>query len=192
MKQYCAVAMLLALTAGCGAPRTANPTPKTGGSNADVTPGSFTLRCPAFGDGGSIPVKFTADGEDVSPPLVWFNPPEGTVSLALSCDDPEAEGGTLVHWVIYNIPVEVPGLPEGVARVESLANGMRQGLNGFGTFGYRGPAPPRGQMHHYVFRLYAYDRMLELPPRASLRDLRVAGVGHQLAMTAMAGTYERR
>ncbi len=152
---------------------------------------SLTLESTAFGAGERIPAKYTADGQDVSPPLRWSEPPEGTKSFALICDDPDAPRGTWVHWLIWNIPADVRELPEAVPPREELANGARQGTNDFGRIGYGGPAPPPGRPHRYFFRLYALDTVLELPAGARRAELEDAMKGHVLAGGELMGTYGR-
>src|SRR5438128_2167054 len=114
----------------------------------------------AFLEGSPIPRKHTGDGSDVSPPLEWSDVPEGTKSLALICDDPDAPRGTWVHWVVFNIPAERKDLPEAQPPRGSLPSGARQGKNDFGKLGYGGPAPPPGKPHRYMFKLYALDTTL--------------------------------
>lgn len=121
------------------------PTPTAG------APGAFILRSEDFEDGGTIPSKFTCDGEDVSPQLSWENAPKGTKSFALSVVDPDAPGGTFVHWLVYDIPSDVREIERG-----RLPEGAKQIENDFGERRYRGPCPPSGT-HRYVFTLYALD-----------------------------------
>ncbi|MBI2358273.1 MAG: YbhB/YbcL family Raf kinase inhibitor-like protein, partial [Deltaproteobacteria bacterium] len=102
----------------------------------------MTLTSPAFQEGGEIPRKHTCDGADVSPALLWKDPPSGAQSLALICDDPDAPVGTWVHWVLYDLPAETGELEEGIPALETLKNGTRQGSNDFGKVGYGGPCPP--------------------------------------------------
>lgn len=151
----------------------------------------ISLSSSAFEDGGIIPARYTADGEDVSPPLAWGAVPAGTRSLALICDDPDAPRGTWVHWVIFNIPPETRELPEAVPAEEVLADGARQGRNDFGRIGYGGPAPPPGRAHRYFFKLYALDTVLELEPGATKAQLLEAMKGHILAAGQLMGRYQR-
>ena len=150
------------------------------------------LISPAFAEGGTIPVKHTCDGEDLSPPLQWRNVPQGTKSLALISDDPDAPGRTFVHWVIYNIPPTTEGLPEGIPATETLSDGARQGTNDFQHVGYGGPCPPKGKPHRYIFKLYALDIELSLPPGATAQDLAKAMEGHILAKGQLIGMYQRK
>jgi Raf kinase inhibitor-like YbhB/YbcL family protein len=121
---------------------------------------AFRISSRAFPAGGPIPLHYTADGDDVSPPLEWAAVPAGTKTLSLVCEDPDAPGGTFVHWVVYNIPTSVVLFPEAFPPLRSLPNGTRQGVNDFGGIGYRGPAPPSG-IHRYFFKLYAASAVLD-------------------------------
>ena len=148
------------------------------------------IRSIAFNDGERIPKKYTCDGEDISPPLIWEDIPEGTVTLALISDDPDAPSKTWTHWLIFNIPPELNGLPEGVEKVGELENGIIQGFNDFGRIGYGGPCPPFG-VHRYFFKLYALDTSLDLEPETSKEELLEAMEGHIVEKTQMIGLYSR-
>jgi hypothetical protein len=152
---------------------------------------SLALRTTAFKPAGDIPVVFTCDGRDTSPALEWSDPPAGTASFALIADDPDAPGGTWVHWVIYDLPPAARELPEGVHPGGELPSGARQGRNDFGRIGYRGPCPPRGPAHRYFFRLYALDTKVNLGPGAVRGDLDRAMAGHILAQADLMGHYGR-
>ncbi len=145
----------------------------------------------AFAEGGTIPAKHTCEGEDFSPPLAWKGIPVESKSLALICDDPDAPVGTWVHWVLYNLPPKTAGLPEGVTTAQRLPDGSRQGVNDFGKTGYGGPCPPPGKPHRYFFKLYALDRMIELPAGAKKQDLERAMQGRVLAQGRLVGKYQR-
>jgi Raf kinase inhibitor-like YbhB/YbcL family protein len=145
------------------------------------------LTSPAFTQGGPIPLRFSCDGEDLSPALQWTEPPPGTGSFALVMDDPDAPRGTWVHWVLFNLPAQTRGLPEGLA---DPPEGSRHGRNSWGRSGYGGPCPPGGT-HRYFFKLYALDRSLDLPPQATTADLAAAMQGHILAQAELMGTYSR-
>jgi len=154
---------------------------------------AFILTSAAFRDGAPIPGKYTCDGGDVSPPLTWSGAPAGTRSVALIADDPDAPGGTWVHWVLYNLPAEVSELPENIAKVESLdLGGARQGRNDFRRPGYGGPCPPPGPAHRYFFKLYALDTRLELKAGAQKKDVEAALEGHALGSAQLMGTYARQ
>jgi Raf kinase inhibitor-like YbhB/YbcL family protein len=145
----------------------------------------------AFEDGGMIPSKYTCDGADISPPLAWSGLPEGTKSIAIINDDPDAPMGTWVHWVIYNIPPTAKGLAEDIKRVEKLPDGTLQGKNSWGRIGYGGPCPPGGT-HRYFFKIFALDKMLNLKPGATKEELLTAMKGHILAQAQFYGKYSRK
>ncbi|MFH1748266.1 MAG: YbhB/YbcL family Raf kinase inhibitor-like protein [Planctomycetota bacterium] len=147
----------------------------------------LVIQTTAFDAGKPIPRKYTGDGEDVSPPLTWTGVPAEAQELALICDDPDApRPEPWVHWVIYKIPADTTGLPEGVPA------GALQGPNSWPTTGYRGPAPPRGHgVHHYHFKLYALDSILDLPPGLTKDQLLQRMAGHIIAEGELVGTYER-
>ena len=151
---------------------------------------TFQLNSPAFSSGSMIPAKYTCDGAEVSPALSWNDPPASTKTFALIVDDPDAPGGIWVHWVIYDIPANVRGLPEGVPKSIELQNGARQGWNDFRKIGYGGPCPPRGSNHRYSFRLYALDRYAQLPASGSKSDLEREMKGHILAQAELVGRYQ--
>ena len=142
------------------------------------------IQSPAFEHEQAIPRKYTCDGEDVSPPLVFRDVPKGTKSLAIVVDDPDAPLGVFDHWIAWNLPPDARELSEG-ARVE------KQGKNDFGEQRYRGPCPPRGSLHRYRFKLYALDATLDLPIGASKKQLEKAMEGHILAKGELVGTYKR-
>jgi Raf kinase inhibitor-like YbhB/YbcL family protein len=150
-----------------------------------------TITSGAFAEGGMIPMQYTCDGADISPPLMWSGIPDGAKSLALICDDPDAPSKTWVHWVLYNMPPELTGLPDSILSNEVLDNGARHGITDFGRFGYGGPCPPSGT-HRYFFKLYALDTMLDLPERADKRQLEAAMEGHVLASGQLMGEYARQ
>ncbi len=105
------------------------------------------------------------------------------------CDDPDAPGKTFVHWVIFNLPAGPQELKEGIPTDKALANGAKQGTNDFDEIGYHGPAPPEGQSHRYVFKLYALDQLLNLPAGATKNDLLKAMKGHVIAKGQLEGKY---
>ena len=142
----------------------------------------------AFEEGGMIPAKYTCDQEDVSPPLAWDSVPEGTKSLALICDDPDAPMGTWIHWVLFNIPAGVSELSENVPPERELDSGGKQGMNDFGRIGYGGPCPPGGT-HRYYFKLYALDIEIDLNPGATKEQLLKAMENHILAEAQLMGKY---
>ena len=155
---------------------------------------TFTLTSPAFKEGERIPVKYTGEGADLSPPLEWAEAPAAAKSFALICDDPDAPRGTWDHWIIWNIPGDRRKLPEGVARTETLPElgAARQGKNSWPRIGYNGPMPPPGHgTHHYHFVLYALESALDLKPGADKKALLAAMKSHILAQAKLVGTYSR-
>lgn len=149
------------------------------------------LTCAAFDAGSPIPLEYTADGRDVSPPLKWGDVPAGTKCLALICEDPDAPRGVWSHWVAWNLPAESRELSDNVPKVAELANGTRQGTNDFGKVGYNGPSPPPGMPHRYFFLLFALDAVLDLKPGADREQLMLAMQGHVLGRGEVVGTYGR-
>ena len=157
---------------------------------------SITISSDAFEEGQSIPSRHSGDGEDLSPALRWSGVPESARQLALICDDPDAPTPQpWVHWVIYCIPADASGLPEGVPRHGLLDDppGAMQGVNSWPSdnVGYRGPAPPRGPVHHYHFKLYALDMAVTLSAGATKEQLLAGMKGHILAEAEVVGTYQR-
>ena len=152
---------------------------------------AFRIQSPAFEDKGDLPAKYTCDGENISPPLAWTEAPQGTKSFALITDDPDSSSGTWVHWVLYDLPVETTQLQEGIQSTEILADGSKHGITDFRKADYGGPCPPPGNAHRYIFKLYALDQMLGLPPKASKAELLVAMNGHVLAHAEVVGNYKR-
>lgn len=171
--------------AGCAEPATLEAPPE-----ANET--EFVVTSSAFADGAEMPVKYTDDGQNVSPPLDWSQGPVGTASFALIMDDPDA---AYTHWVIFNLPPDARGLPEAVPRDDKLASGALQGKIGSGgigyPFGYFGPCPPKGYPHHYRFTLYALDTSLDLAAGASKEQVLQAMEGHILAQSQLIGVYQR-
>jgi Raf kinase inhibitor-like YbhB/YbcL family protein len=198
-----AAAGVLALAVGCVGPAPTPsasatlatvPTPATTspGPSAEETrmaPTPFTLTSSAFTSGGTIPKRYTCDGEDVSPPLSWSGVAGGAgeapAAYALIVDDPDANG--FVHWVAVDIPGTSTQLPEGA---RGSAAGI-QGRNDFGRTGYGGPCPPRGRPHGYVFQLLALSRTLGLKGTPTAQDVRRAAAGATLAEATLSATYTR-
>jgi Raf kinase inhibitor-like YbhB/YbcL family protein len=146
------------------------------------------LESNAFSANSSIPPKYTCDGEDVSPDLRWDEPPIGTQSLVLIVDDPDAPGGTFVHWVIYDLPPETRQLPEAVDPEQG--EGV-QGSSSFDRLGYGGPCPPDGT-HRYFFKLYALDQPLGLALGATKDEVVTAMEDHILDTAELIGRYSRQ
>ena len=152
---------------------------------------NFELTSTAFQEGQPIPRESTGDGQNISPPLKWTDPPSGTKTFALVCIDPDAPRGIFTHWVAFNLPAESREVSAGVLQEGKLSNGTIQGKNDFGKIGYAGPAPPPGKAHRYFFKLFALDTALELSSGVSHDDLRAATPGHILAEAQLMGTYGR-
>ena len=151
---------------------------------------SIQITSTAFADGGLIPSQYTCDGEDISPPLTWSGIPDETKSLALISDDPDAPGRTWVHWVVYDLPPDSTGLPEGIPATETISGGGTQGKTDFGRIGYGGPCPPSGT-HRYFFKLYALDTTLSLLPGTDKAQLESEMDGHILAQTELMGKFSK-
>nr|HID59301.1 YbhB/YbcL family Raf kinase inhibitor-like protein [Desulfobacterales bacterium] len=152
---------------------------------------AFELKSQAFRDGEYIPKKYTCDGQDISVPLKWSEPPAGTRNLALVCDDPDAPTGIWVHWVLYGLSPDIRELPEGIPKNERSFGGSKQGRNDFGRIGYGGPCPPWGSTHRYVFKLYALDEAPDLAPGATKKDLMRAIKDHIIQEARIMGLYKR-
>ena len=166
--------------------------------NANIKKGevtmTLTITSPAFSHNGKIPMRYTCDGEDVSPALEWSGLPEGTKSVVLIVDDPDAPDPaapkmTWVHWVLYNVSPGDPGLSEGV-RSKDLPDGTKEGLNDWKRTGYGGPCPPIGR-HRYFHKLYALDVVLPDLGKPTKGELEKAMEGHVLSKAELVGTYQR-
>lgn len=147
-------------------------------------PSTLEVRSNAFGMNGRIPEVYTCDGANISPPLWWSPVPQGTRSIAILVEDPEAPTGTFTHWLVTGIPPIVKELPSGAA----LPYNAVAAANDKGTSGYTGPCPPRG-LHHYRFHVYALD--ISAPAAASRADFLAAIDDHVLAHGVLVGVYER-
>jgi len=184
-KRVWIVVWILALLAGSVA--------CNGGQNqaTDGAGDALLLESQAFGAGGTIPQRYTCDGDDISPGLTWSDPPAGTQSLALIFDDVDAPVRTWIHWVIFNLPADARALPEGVPADPAVAGLGVDGSNSWKRLGYGGPCPPKGSPHRYTFRLYALDTVLDLEAGASRAELDQAMEGHILATGQLMGRYGR-
>ena len=138
-----------------------------------------------------IPLYYSCDGENLSPPLKFSDVPANAKSLALIVDDPDAPSGTFDHWIIWNLPPDLKSLSVGAGELALLSPSPVQGANGYKKNFYQGPCPPAGKVHHYHFKLYALDRMLSLPVGSAKKDLEKAMEGHILEKAELIGTYER-
>jgi Raf kinase inhibitor-like YbhB/YbcL family protein len=148
---------------------------------------TFQLTSSAFGYGEQIPRRYTCDGQNISPPLKWNDPPRGTQSFALIMDDPDAPREIWVHWICFNLPAAIRELPERA----HLSADSQEGWNSWGRPGYGGPCPPSGA-HRYFFKLYALDTKIKLPPHPDKAQLLRAMEDHILAQAELMGTYSRR
>lgn len=150
------------------------------------------LLSPAFSDGDYIPVIYTCDGDNISPPLIFTDIPEGTMSFSLIVEDPDAPGGIFTHWIIYDIPSTFEGLPEDVPPAFTIEYGIKQGVNSFGNVGYGGPCPPSGSTHRYFFVLFALDvPSLGLPAGISKSQFLSSIEGHVISECELVGIYGR-
>jgi hypothetical protein len=181
-----------------------------GGFGTIPTPGfvapvaALTLSSEAFQADTVIPSQYTCDSSTGrvrnaadpsaggSPALAWRDAPSGVRGWAIVVNDPDAPGGSWIHWIIYNLPPDTAALPEGVPKTETLADGSNQGRNDFRNLGYAGPCPPKGDPpHRYVFTLYALDAKLDLPPTTPRLQLIQAIEKRALAKATLIGRYQR-
>ena len=206
-----ALCLSVFLLAACGTPGTAEPVaaPTVEGepiqptqpseptaAPVDTVPAPFITEAPVdfaltsiiIVNEQPIPVYHSCDGEDQSPPLDWNEPPAGTQSFALIMDDPDAPGGTWIHWVVFNIPGDARNLQGNIPPEPQLSDGSIQGVNSFGRNDYGGPCPPSGT-HRYFFKLYALDTTLNLDESAGKEEVLAAMEGHVLAQAELMGTY---
>jgi len=150
----------------------------------------FTLLSPAFKNSSEIPMKYTCDGADISPPLKWFNAPKDAKSYVLIVFDPDAPRGIFIHWVMYDIPSEITELKENIPKKNIVEEGL-QGINDFGYVGYGGPCPPKGSTHRYVFLLFALDKEIGLSSGVGLNDVVNAMKGNIIGYAKLVGVYGR-
>jgi Raf kinase inhibitor-like YbhB/YbcL family protein len=143
----------------------------------------------AFSDRSAVPIQYTCDGKDISPPLNWTNPPAGTRSFVVLCDDPDAPGGTWHHWAIYDVPAEQRSLSEGASRHPNF----KQAVNDFKKTGYGGPCPPHEHgLHHYHFRLLALSvERLPLHKKPTCTDVEREARKHAVGEATLVAVYER-
>lgn len=159
-----------------------------------AAPATLTLTSSAFADGGALPARYTEDGDKISPPLSWTTPPAGTHALALIVEDPDAPSPEpFVHLVIWDLPPDLDGLPEGELKSphhEGLSEPL--GRNTFLSAGWLPPDPPTGHgPHAYVFQIFALDRRLTFDGHPGRGAVVEAMTGHVLAKGVLVGTYER-
>jgi len=151
---------------------------------------NLDIKSTAFGEGDSIPKQYTCDGADISPQLSWSQPPEGTGSMVLICDDPDAPMGTWVHWVLYGLSPDTLEISENIPDDREVLGGAKHGVNDFHKYGYGGPCPPGGT-HRYFFKLYAVNTVVDLDPGATKDEVLDAIKGHVLAQGQLMGRYSR-
>ena len=153
-----------------------------------------SIQSKSFRHNEMIPARYTCDGQDISPPLQWSGIPTEAKSLVLIVDDPDAPDPdapkmTWVHWVLYNIPVDTPGLEENISSA-SLPEGAKEGINDWDRKGYGGPCPPIGR-HRYFFKIYALDTVLADLQQPTKKQLEEAIEGHILTKAELVGMYQR-
>jgi hypothetical protein len=150
------------------------------------------IRSSAFENNEMIPIVYTCEGENLSPPLSWSGVPESAKTLALVVDDPDAPSGIFTHWVLYNLPLTPPNLEEDASLSDRLSEGLREGFNSFGKQGYGGPCPPRGGgEHRYYFRLYAINQELSFKGRVTREQLLNMIEGKTVAEAVLMGRFSR-
>ena len=177
----------LAAVAGCG-----NADRKLA-SNSELSGGLFSLRVtsPAFVDAQAIPAKYTADGENISPPLQWTGGPTGTTGYVIIVEDPDAgRKRPALHWLVYHVPADVRSLPENAAAIGNLT----QGKNDMGVVGYSGPNPSKGNTHRYYFQVFAVDQPMDIAPgvtREEFAKRAKAVMTGAIAKGVLVGTYTR-
>lgn len=146
----------------------------------------MNISSPAFEHNQPIPAKYTCDADDISPPLIFSDVPQGTKSFVMIHDDPDATAGTWVHWTLWNIPGETRNIAE-----NSIPEGSMQGITSFGQSKYGGPCPPSGT-HRYFFKLYALDTKLQIDPNTTAEGIEKALESHVLARAELIGLYQRQ
>lgn len=179
--------LALSVLASCGASKSSDGMAIGGNGVENATVSKFALTSDTFQQGQAIPVRFTCEGEDRSPPLRWGEPPAGTRSLVLIVDDPDAPNGLFRHWGAFNIPAAARELAEGTSA-------PAEAQNDFGKPGYGGPCPPQGHgPHRYHFKLYALDAdALGLPTGIGIKELEAEARKHAIGQAELVGTFERK
>lgn len=159
---------------------------------------ALNIMSSAFRDKQTLPIKYSCDGQDLSPPLSWENVPKGTSSFVIICEDRDAPLGTWDHWIIYDIPAKFKKLDEGFGKKDlaSLTGGIKQGKNSFKRFGYGGACPPRGDRpHRYIFKIYALDiKKLKFDGGKDVtKDMVIKEMkGHVLERSAIMAIFSRK
>lgn len=183
----------VAVLGGCGSdssdPDEATATTEPAESADTTSPEEdqgMVLTSAAFGEGEAIPARYSCDGDDVSPQLLWSGVPDNAAELALIMDDPDAPEPPFIHWVAYELTPSMRELVEG-----QEADGFEYGTNSTGSTGYLGPCPPPGDgEHRYVFTLYALDEEVSVGSGATAEEVRAAMEGHVLEETTLTGVFE--
>ena len=143
------------------------------------------IKSSVFRNGETIPRKYTCEGPNISPPLSFVDVPVNAQSLVLMVEDPDAEAKPWVHWLVFNIPPNANGFPEG-----GIVNGATEGLCNGNTFGYEGPCPPENE-HQYLFKLYALDTILPISDESDRKKVLNAMLGHVIEEAMLVGKYEK-
>lgn len=146
---------------------------------------TMTLSSSSLDPNTAIPVLYTCDGKNISPALTWSGTPAGSKSFTLVIADPDAPGGTFYHWIVFNLPITTTVLEDN----SLLPNGAMLGKNSWGNMQYKGPCPPRGTTHHYIFTIYALDTLLNIPFGSKFETLNAAMAGHILDQASFRTTY---
>lgn len=143
------------------------------------------ISSPVFHEGEKIPRKYSCEGPNISPPLNFEDVPAEAKSLVLMVEDPDAQARPWVHWLVFNIPPDAGGFPEG-----DVSEGSTQGLCNGNTFGYEGPCPPENE-HSYLFKLYALDIRLDIPDASDRKRVLREMNGHVIAESVLTGKYQK-
>jgi Raf kinase inhibitor-like YbhB/YbcL family protein len=179
--------LTLVFLIACSKPSGAPSPPSAVTPNA-VTPSAINVTSTAFTTNAAIPALYSCDGKDVSPPLAWTAPPDGAAAFVLIVDDPDAPGGVFTHLIAWNARTDSSSLGEGAS---PQTVGATLGKNGFGKLGWSGPCPPRGQTHHYRFRILAVDKPIAgIGEGASRAELDSALAGHVIGDGTLVGTFQ--
>jgi len=152
----------------------------------NVNAANFILTSHSFKNNEKIPIKYTCAGNDISPQLSWQGAPKATKSFALICADPDAVSGTFYHWVVFNMPLTLSSIKENQNLLDSVI-----GENSTGQQAYKGPCPPPGKIHHYIFTVYALDTQLNLPMDTNAEKLIAAMQGHILETADLIGLFSK-
>jgi hypothetical protein len=153
---------------------------------------TIQLTSTAFAEGALMPIAQSCDGKNLSPDLAWGDIPAETQSLALIVEDPDTLLNPFTHWVLYDLPSKTRQLPGGLPPQPFLTTGGGHGKNDFGRYGYGGACPPKGSTHRYVFKIYAIDKLLDLPAGATKAEVLEAMTGHVKATGELTGKYTRK